>query len=49
MLSSVEEDLIGADDEVPDGAANQYLARAGEAANARTDVDSEAPDVIIGE
>jgi hypothetical protein len=49
MLSSVEEDLIGADDEVPDGAADQHLARAGEAADARTDMNSEAADVAIGE
>jgi len=28
VLASVEEDLIGADDQVPHSAANQHLARA---------------------
>jgi hypothetical protein len=49
VLSSVGEDLIGADDEVPDGAADQHLARAGEAANARSDVNGESPDVAIAQ
>ena len=49
VLSSVGEYLIGADDEITDGAANQHLARAGETANARSDVNGEPPDVVIGE
>ena len=36
VFSSIGKDLIGADDEVPDGSANQHFSRPGEAANART-------------
>ncbi len=49
MLSSVREDLIGAHDEVPDGAADQHLAGAGETADARSDVNGESSDVTTGE
>ena len=41
-------DLVGADDEVADGAADQHLTWRGEAADARADVDREAADVVIG-
>ena len=49
VLSSIGKGLIGADDEVPDGAADQHVARPGEAADARTDVNREAADVVIRE
>ena len=46
MFSSIDKDLIGADDEIADGAANQHLSRPGEAA----DADAEAlpfPDASL--
>ena len=49
VFSSVDKDLIGADDEVPDGAANQHLAGLGEAADTRTDVNGKAADVVVPE
>ena len=49
VFSSIGKDLIGADDKVADGAANQHLSRPGEAADARTDVNRKAADVVVGE
>jgi len=41
--------LSGADTEIADGAADEYLARSGEAADARADVDGDTADVAVGE
>ena len=49
VFPAVGERLARADDEVADGAADEHLAWCGEAADARTDVHSEAADVVIGE
>ena len=49
VFSSIGKDLIGADDEVSDGAANQHLSRPGEAGDARADVNRKAADVVICE
>jgi hypothetical protein len=47
MLPSIGEDLIGADDEVAHRAAEKHLAWSGVAADARTDVNGQAADVVI--
>jgi hypothetical protein len=49
MFPAVGERLAGADSEVSDGAADEYFAGRGEAADACGDVDREAADVVICE
>ena len=49
MFAAVGEPLARADDQVPDGAADEDLTGRGECADACADVDREPADVVVGE
>jgi hypothetical protein len=48
VFAAVGQRLAGADAEVADRAADEHLARSGEAADPCADVDREAADVVVG-